>query len=237
MKIQSPKFLRLGGLAAALTLTASLGWSAQTITGNVILKSQNGEALKDASNVVVFLDGVKGEFAPPAEISKMASQDKAFVPEVLPILKGTTVHFPNNDKIYHNAFSLSKNKPFDLGLYKKGADANKTVTFDKPGLVKVYCNIHEKMIGHIVVLENPYYSLSNKEGKFLIPNVPAGKYKMTAWQRFGNPVTKEITIADSGEFKVDLQLVKTGEVDIELHQENHSQKHLNKWGQPYKSKY
>src|SRR5256885_13468033 len=104
----------------------------------------------------------------------MAPRENAFTPPVLPIMQGTTVEFPNDDPIFHNVFSLSKTKPFDLGLYKRGT--NKSVTFDQPGLVKVYCNIHEKMIGYIAVLENPYFTLTDKEGKFKIADVPPGKH-------------------------------------------------------------
>ena len=102
-----------------------------------------------------------------------------FVPHVLPILAGSTVEFPNSDPVYHNVFSFSKTKTFDLGRYPTGH--TKAVTFDKPGLVKVYCDMHSQMNAFILVLTNPYFTLSDEQGEYSIRDIPAGVYKVKAW--------------------------------------------------------
>jgi plastocyanin len=135
---------------------------------------------------VVYLDDAP---APPAGKRDFAASGRprlvmdqkelTFVPHVLPILAGATVEFPNNDPVYHNVFSFSKTKTFDLGRYPAGH--SKTVTFTKPGLVKVYCDMHSQMNAFILVLANPYFTLSDEEGNYLIRDIPAGAYNVKAW--------------------------------------------------------
>jgi len=122
-----------------------------------------------------------GPAARPAVNPRMVMDQKnlTFVPHVLPILAGSTVEFPNSDPVYHNVFSFSKTKTFDLGRYPTGRA--KAITFDKPGLVKVYCDMHSQMNAFILVLANPYFTLSDERGDYLIRNIPAGTYKVKAW--------------------------------------------------------
>src|SRR3954468_9509893 len=127
-----------------------------------------------------------------------------FEPHILPILVNTEVEWPNNDEIYHNVFSFSEPKQFDLGLYKKD-DPVKRVRFEKPGRVDVFCSIHSRMSCIVLVLENPYFAATDKKGKYTIQNVPAGTYKLKAWHERLPSLTKEITVVD-GETKVDFTL-------------------------------
>ena len=205
------------------------------IFGQIHVTKENGDKVDDASNLVVFVEDVKGQFKPPTTHAVMASKDKEFVPPILAILKGTIVDFPNIDLIMHNVFSLSKTKPFDLGLYD--ASAGKSVTFNNPGLVKVYCNIHEKMVAHILILDNPFFALTDAAGKIKITNVPNGNYKVTVWHRFGNQQSRDVVLTGKDEVKVGFNIIKGKEIDIEIKQINKSIKHKNKWGQDYKSKY
>ncbi len=109
----------------------------------------------------------------------MDQRELTFVPHVLPILAGSTVEFPNSDPVYHNVFSFSKTKTFDLGRYPTGR--TKAVTFNKPGLVKVYCDMHSQMNAFILVLANPYFTLTDEQGNYWIRDIPAGTYKVKAW--------------------------------------------------------
>ena len=102
-----------------------------------------------------------------------------FVPHVLPILVGTTVKFLNSDDVYHNVFSYSPAKSFDLGRYAKGQ--SRSVKFDKPGVVKIYCDIHTHMNAFILVLMNPYFATTDDQGNFSIRGVPPGTYTLKAW--------------------------------------------------------
>lgn len=119
----------------------------------------------------------KGAWARPRLV--MDQRDLTFVPHVLPILAGSTVEFPNSDPVYHNVFSFSKTKIFDLGRYPTGR--TKAVTFNEPGLVKVYCDMHSQMNAFILVLANPYFTLTDEQGNYWIRDVPAGTYKVKAW--------------------------------------------------------
>jgi hypothetical protein len=123
----------------------------------------------------------------------------------LPIMVGTTVEWPNKDTIYHNVFSMSDAKQFDLGLYK-GNPTNKFIVFDKPGRVDVFCSIHENMHCIILVLENPYFASTDENGNYKISGVPLGTYKLKAWQERLPADEKEITVPTNGEVKVDFTL-------------------------------
>ena len=152
---------------------------------------------------VVYIDQPPAKKAEPpkAEVEVVTQKDATFKPHVLPILVGTTVSWPNDDDILHNVFSISAPKEFDLDLYKK--PVVKKVTFDKPGRVDVFCSIHKDMHCIILVLENPAYTVTNNRGHYQIPNVPAGTYRLKAWHECMPSVTKEVTVPESGEVKVD----------------------------------
>lgn len=160
---------------------------------------------------VVYIEGPVGTNTAPSTnvVSVMTEKVKQhgamFDPHVLPIMVGTTVEWPNNDDIYHNVFSMSDAKQFDLGLYK-GDPTNKWVTFDKPGRVDVFCSIHENMHCIVLVLENPYFAATDTDGNYKIQNVPAGKYKLKAWHERLPADEKEITVPADGEIKVDFTL-------------------------------
>ena len=159
---------------------------------------------------IVYLEVPAGaKYAAPEKpvqvITKRISQKGAmFSPHVLPILAGTTVEWPNNDDILHNVFSVSEAKDFDLGLYK--APETKSVTFDKPGRVDVFCSIHTRMSCIVMVLESPYFAVTNEKGGYRIANVPPGTYKMKAWHERLPSLTKEITVPETGEAQMDFVL-------------------------------
>ena len=111
---------------------------------------------------------------------QMAQKNIAFAPDLLPVLVGTSVEFPNMDETYHNVFSYSKAKRFDLGRYRKDEKPT-TVVFDKPGAVTIHCEIHERMRGTILVLETPYFQKTDTAGRYRLEHLPAGNYVLKAW--------------------------------------------------------
>lgn len=149
---------------------------------------------------VVYLDQpVAGApFAPPEKPAIIQQKDATFVPHVLPVLVGTTVVWPNQDDIYHNVFSMSQTKSFDLGLYNAEQPA-KRVTFDQPGQVDVFCAIHTKMRCIVLVLTNPYFALVDRKGHYTISGIPAGTYRVRAWHERMPSQWKEITVPADGE--------------------------------------
>ena len=129
---------------------------------------------------VVFIDGLKltNAAAPekPAQVvtRRVTQKGAMFLPHAIPVLVGTTVEWPNNDDILHNVFSVSETRPFDLDLYK--APVVKSVLFDKPGRVDVFCSIHTRMSCIVLVLENPYFVVTNDRGVYALANIPAGGF-------------------------------------------------------------
>jgi hypothetical protein len=117
---------------------------------------------------------------------------------------GTTVEWPNQDEIFHNVFSISDPKPFDLGLYKH--PEVKRVTFDMPGRVDAFCSIHKAMNCVILVLENPYFAATDDRGRYSVTNVPPGTYRLKAWHERLPSQSREITVPETGEVRVDFTL-------------------------------
>jgi plastocyanin len=129
---------------------------------------------------VVYLEGSFPKRNPTAE-KQMVQRDLNFVPALLPVQTGTKVAFPNLDDTYHNIFSFSPAKRFDLGRYRPDERPIPSVVFDMPGLVTVRCDIHEHMRGLILVLDTPHFVLSDAEGRFRLSGLPAGRHKLKAW--------------------------------------------------------
>lgn len=151
--------------------------------------------------VVVFIEGsVAGHPAAPAREPQMAQRDTSFQPAFLTIPVGTTVRFPNDDRFFHNVFSYSKTKRFDLGRYPKGEAKN--VVFDEAGTVAVFCEIHKWMRGAIVVVDNPYVATVRQDGSFSIPDVPPGTYKVAVWHPERGKKTFDVTVPASGNAKL-----------------------------------
>jgi plastocyanin len=178
---------------------------------------------KNMSKTVVYITGFKTKA--PVEIKEIIQKDKRFVPDILPVVAGQRVRFPNRDKIYHNVFSISPLATFDLGQYKDG-DPHKTVTFEKYGVVPIYCNIHPKMIAYTVVLENSAFAMTDKDGNFRINDLPAGTYTINAWRLKAKRVDQKIVI----------QAGQSTEVQMELKEVQKIGPHRRKDGSKYPSK-
>jgi plastocyanin len=172
---------------------------AGTIKGKV-----SSPRLKSPNDVLVYIDKVEtGEFSLPPEPAKMDQKNLVFTPRVLPVVAGTTVEFHNSDDLKHNVFGVG-DYDFDLGTWTKGIVKN--YTFDKLGEVAILCNVHPEMEAYIVVLQNPYFALTDKEGDYKIENIPAGTYTLKTWHDRLRSVEKEIEVPQDGEIVVDFEL-------------------------------
>lgn len=154
---------------------------------------------------VVWLETTNSPtFPKPTEPVRIVVQkDAMFHPHVLPILAGTTVEWPNEDDIFHNVFSFSDAKQFDLGLYKNEV---KKVPFDKPGRVDIFCSIHKNMGCVILVRENPWFAAAGEDGRYQIKDVPAGHYRIRAWHERLPAQVREIDVPAGGGTNVDFVL-------------------------------
>jgi plastocyanin len=142
---------------------------------------------------------------PPANVKpELEQKQQAFAPRVLAIQVGTTVEFPNRDPIYHNVFSVSPARRFDLGKYAQGH--SRRVRFDKPGLVNVYCDIHSDMAAWVYVVPHHVFAQANAAGRFTLPEVPAGHYTLVAWHPDRGESTYEVDIPAHGEATVTVRL-------------------------------
>lgn len=138
----------------------------------------------------------------PAPRPQLAQKDECFQPRVVPVAVGTAVDFPNLDPIYHNVFSLSPTKRFDLGKYPKGR--SKRVVFDRRGLVKVYCDIHSEMEAFVLVLPHRAFTQPRPDGGFELPELPPGRYELRVWHPDFAEVVREVVVPASGDLRVDL---------------------------------
>lgn len=152
----------------------------RTVKGTVSLPPDSGSV----RDVVVYLEGKIGTARPTGAV--MDQKDMTFIPHVLPVVVGSTVEFRNSEVVLHNVFSRSPIAPFDLGLLRKG-DA-RSVTFDKPGVVEILCNVHPKMRAFVLAVENNYFATPNERGIYEITGIPAGRYKLRAWHESLPPI-------------------------------------------------
>jgi len=206
--------------------------AAVRFSGRITVQDVGGKDVEDMSNVVVYLRQIGGHRANLSSAAagkkyRMDSKAKLFDPEVLVVPVGSEVEFPNADPVLHNVFSLSKLKPFDLGLYGKGV--TKSVVFDKPGIIRVYCNIHQKMNGYIAVLDTPHHALTTKDGAFTVDGLTAGEYEMGVWHRFGGGFEKKLTVIETDPTSQNFE--------AKLTEQSRLIKHGNKFGQEYPDKY
>ena len=168
-----------------------------TVTAAVTLAGAN-TGFVDRSDVVVWLTPAGDSARPrPAQTRryKIDQQQKRFQPHVLVVPVGSSVDFPNLDPIFHNVFSLFDGKRFDLGLYEAGT--SRSVSFTRTGVCYVFCNIHPGMAAYVMVVDSPYFAVSDRHGGFLMPSVAPGSYTYHAWRAGGETLTGQTTV-DSG---------------------------------------
>ena len=158
--------------------------------------------VSDRLTSVVYFDSAPRTAAAPVPGHAVLDQrDERFVPHVLAVTTGTVVDFPNSDRIYHNVFSLSKGARFDLGRYEAGH--SKSVRFDRPGVVRVFCEIHSHMNAFILVFNHSFFALTDAEGRYRIDNVPPGTYSVVAWNEGDSSDPRQVTVPDGGATEID----------------------------------
>lgn len=170
------------------------GLTLRATDGSLTVRVQHDEIpLADA---VVSLTPLDATLPLPAVFPAVtiAQEDKEFDPYVTPVMTGTRVNFPNRDNVQHHIYSLSKPKRFEKPLYASGA--SESVLFDLPGVVALGCNIHDWMIGYIVILPTPWFAKSDTGGSAVVSGFPAGRYRLEVWHpRLAKPVTREVMLA------------------------------------------
>jgi plastocyanin len=189
------------------------------VVGKVTLRDR-GKPRSDHSGVVITIEGVPGDVVTPGR-AIIRQRRRAFVPALVVVTRGSTVEFPNDDKIFHNVFSLSRAARFDLGLYKSGT--SKSVTLRRAGVVDVHCNTHSEMTAKIKVVDTSYHAITGQDGTFRIDKIPPGTYPIVAWQPRGEEYRGEITVAPG----------RTARIAIELDQGKAPGRHVRKDGTPY----
>jgi len=160
------------------------------VSGRVVLRDSRDPAVRkrsDFSGVVISLKSGQGTAGLVEGRATIVQKNKTFSPHVLAVAAGTMVEFPNNDLIFHNAFSSYSGQIFDIGLYPPGS--TRSVRFTREGIVRVFCNIHESMSALIVVLGTPYFTVTGRDGLFSLPNVPPGDYQLEVFHERATEAT------------------------------------------------
>jgi plastocyanin len=205
----------------SLSLAAPAATAEGTLRGRVEMVEKKGKKATDLSEVVVWVEGPR--VAPEPRDATIEMKKKRFQPHLVVVPVGGTVSFPNMDPILHNAFSVSGKNRFDLELYKK--PKSRSHTFDHPGIVRVYCNIHPQMSAFVVVRDNPFWAQATRDGRFSITGVPPGTWVVKAWHARARPVSRSVTVSAGG--TVDLALT----LDASRYRRV---PHRNKHGKKYK---
>ncbi len=167
----------------------------------------------ERSHVAIYIEGVADAAAQGVVKASIEQRDRRFAPDLVVIPAGSAVSFPNFDPIFHNVFSLSKIKSFDLGNYPNGQ--SRTVTFPAPGLVAVYCHLHSNMSATIVVAPNRWATKADGKGGFTLADVPAGTYTVVAWHKTAGTFRKTIVIGEKGDANLSFTLPYVGTQDSE----------------------
>ena len=160
----------------------------------------------DRRRVVVYLESAPRQaFSDirPAR-ARMDQRGQQFVPHVLAVTAGTVVDFPNNDKTFHNVFSLSRVRTFDLGRFAPGRTGS--VRFDRPGIVPIFCDIHSHMSAYVLVFGHSYFAVSDDNGRYTIENVPAGDYSLAVWSELGTTPARRVTVLDGAVVEADFRV-------------------------------
>jgi len=191
------------------------------VVGKVSVTDADGKPA--ATDVIVYIVGFAEPPASNAPAVSVAQRGRKFVPDLVAVTVGQSVSFPNQDAFLHNVFSQSSARKFDLGSFKKGE--SKAKSFENPGVIDVYCNIHPEMAATILVLPNPRHTRAKADGSFAIDGVPAGTWTVFAYaRRVAKPVSAKVTVAAGADASVDLALVRGAETP-----------HVNKFGEKYKA--
>ena len=201
-----------------LALAAFILLPLKAVSGE-IKGSIEAQGLRSPENIVVYLTKAPtGDFDFSKARFVMDQRNLEFVPHVLPVPVGASIVFPNHDQVAHNVFSMSRTKTFNLGSYKPGE--SRTVVFDKTGIVELRCDVHAEMAAYILVMENPYFAVTDKNGNFEIPDesylkqaglenladLTPGNYTVKTWHEKLKTQKSTVVVPESGDVTVELKL-------------------------------
>jgi plastocyanin len=165
-----------------LTMASSARSSASAYDGRSV--SPRAKPLPESTNVVIYFEGIIASTDLVAMKASIVQKDEQFVPHVVAVTRGSSVSFPNDDPFFHNVFSLSRGANFNLGRYASGVTRSRT--FSRPGIVKVFCELHSHMSAVVRVFDHPWFTIPDERGTFAIGGVPAGEHTVVAWhERIG----------------------------------------------------
>jgi plastocyanin len=186
------------GLYAVVSL--AVGSAGAAGVAGVDLTGAARSGTRPELDAVVWLETPDAAASVPKHNAVLHQRDIAFAPHVLAVRVGTTVDFPNEDRVFHNVFSFKDGKKFDLGLYPVGS--LKRVLFSDAGVSRLFCNIHPHMAGYVVAVDSPYFSAVDAKGAFSIPAVPPGTYTYRAWRPAGPNLTGSVVIGETSRLDV-----------------------------------
>ena len=174
-----------------------VGFAAMTAAGEIKGKV-TAQHIKSAEDIAVYVDAIPGKtFTPPATAPVADQKHMTFVPHMVVVLKGTSVDFLNSDPVGHNVYwpNISGNKKLahNMGTWPQGQ--KKSFTFNDLGVAPLLCNVHPEMSGYVVVVPTPYFAVTDKEGNFVIKDIPDGSYTLKAWSEVGKPATQAVTVS------------------------------------------
>jgi plastocyanin len=198
------KNLTILGILIATLLVFSM--TVEAWAGGVISGTISATQAKLKKDCVVYIDNVAGQW-PPTQGAEINQKGLVFIPHVLPVVVGTTINFLNHDNVLHNVFSPDETaEKFNLGTWPPGEV--RTYTFNKLGSAALLCNVHTEMEGYVVVLQNPYFAVTDENGNYTIKDVPPGAYTLKIWNKKlkGNP--QQIKVQEGGTVKADFAIKK-----------------------------
>jgi len=185
-------------------VTASAGMYQRGVAVELGADGEEDALAFERSHVAIYIEGASVAADPAVVKASIEQRDRRFAPDLVVIPAGSAISFPNFDPIFHNVFSLSKVKSFDLGNYPNGQ--SRTVTFPAPGLVAVYCHLHSNMSATIVVAPNRWATKADGKGGFMLADVPAGTYSVVAWHKTAGTFRKTIVIGEKHDADVSFTL-------------------------------
>jgi plastocyanin len=212
----------IGVLGVAVAQARPAGWG--RVTGRVTILERDNKPTKDLADAVVWIDAQQAwpRDSNPARTLDIAINDKIYAPRVIVAPVHSTVRFPNHDPFNHNVFSVSGGNSFDLGLFGRGEARSQT--FAHEGLVRVFCNIHPRMVAYVVLVNNPFFTQPAADGSFALSDLPPGRYKLHVWhERVPSEVVQDVVVGQ-GAAPVQIQL------DARKYR---FQQHKNKLGKNY----
>lgn len=182
---------------------AALGWLTATMSAvdDLEVRGNVRAGGRPQPNAVVWLEAPNAPASRAGQKAVLDQRNLSFFPRVLAVRVGTVVEFPNSDRVFHNVFSFRDGQVFDLGLYPVGAV--RRVTFDRPGVSRLFCNIHPNMAGYVIAVDTPYFGVSDEVGAFTIPAVPPATYVYRAWRSGGSILTGTFNVERENRLEIE----------------------------------